>query len=286
MVDRIALFIDQAVSLQDHPRKAAQLCKAEIRTLYADYADSTVHYWLTKYRNAIRAAKLETPYLTLMREPVRKVQASRKRFQSDLYKRQAHQHPIYDADAIVNQAVALLDKESYAAVSLGIALLTGRRIYEVCVTGSFMIVRGQAHHVRFSGQAKTRDAKKANKPYLIPVLIEPKRLVDAVAYLRSLRDFTAYLPANDADATPRSRAFHDRTAKTLREMCTKHFDQLVEDCTPHDLRKIYAVIAYDWFAPVDMSVGRYVSEILGHNEGDLATVQSYQDFYLATHTSV
>lgn len=287
MVDRIALFIDQAVSLKDNARKAELLCKRELKDLYATYADSTVHFWLTKYRHAIKAAELDMPYLRLMHEPIRKMRANGAKQRKRVYQRQARQKPLYDVDAIVNRACALLERESYAAVGLGIALLTGRRAYEVFVTGKFQPIRGRIHEVRFSGQAKTRNNKRAQKPYIIPVLTTPENIVEGMNHLRNLRDFTMYLPDNDEiDLAPKSRDFQDCTGKTLRETCTRYFGKLIPKCTPHDLRKIYAVIAYDWFAPPDMSVGRYASEILGHSEGDLATVQSYQDFYLATHTSV
>jgi hypothetical protein len=287
MSDRIAAFIDQATSLKDDPRKAALLCKRELKALYAAYADSTVHFYLTKYRHAITAAELDTPYRQLMREPLRKMRANNTKQRKKVYQRQARQKPIYDADAIVNQALSLLEKDSYAAVAVGIALLTGRRDYEVCVTAKFQTIRGREYEVRFSGQAKTRNNKRASKPYVIPVLTTPHTILDALMHLRSLRDFTAYMPDENGEShAPKSRLFHDRTEKTLREACTRYFGKLIPQCTPHDLRKIYAVIAYDWFAPPDMSIGRYASEILGHSEGDLVTVQSYQDFYLATHPTV
>lgn len=283
MVDRIAAFIEQATLVQHSKTRAQELCRKERQALYEDFSDFTVHYMLTRYRNALRNAKLADVYLPLLREPIRKVKANKKRQQADVYQRQSHQRPIHNPDALVDHAVAMLDSESYATVGLGISFLTGRRDYEVFVTGSFTLARNQPHCLRFTGQAKTRNTKKAQKPYSIPVLTERQHIVDALNRLRSLRDFTEYRPNTDSsdDVLP-SRRFHDRIGKTIRESCTRHFSPYITACSPHDLRRVYAIIAYDWFAPPDMSANRYISEILGHNENDLGTVQSYHDFYLAS----
>ena len=281
MDDRISVFIEEATLVQHSKTKAAELCKKERQTLYKTYSDFTVHYMLTRYRNALRAANLADTYLPLLREPVRKMRANQKRQQADVYERQSHQRPIYDPEALVDHAVTLLDSSSYAVLGLAISLLTGRRDYEVFVTGEFSTARQDPHCVRFTGQAKTRNTKKAQRPYSIPVLTERQKVVDALARLRAMRDFSEYLPANSTDDVLPSRVFHERFGKNIREACTRHFRHFIPNCAPHDLRRVYAIIAYDWFAPPDMSGNRYISEILGHSEHDLGTVQSYHDFYLA-----
>lgn len=282
MVDRITAFIEQATLVQHSKTRAAELCRKERQTLYEDYSDFTVHYMLTQYRNALRNANLADTYLPLLREPVRKVRANQKRQRADVYQRQSHQRPIHNPDALVDRAVELLEHSSYAVLGLAISLLTGRRDYEVFVTAEFSTARQQPHCVRFTGQAKTRNTKMAQRPYSIPVLTERQRIIDALARLRSSRDFTEYLPGSTTatEALP-SRVFHERFGKTIREACTRYFQSHIPDCSPHDLRRVYAIIAYDWFAPPDMSANRYISEILGHSENDLGTVQSYHDFYLA-----
>lgn len=283
MVDRIAEFIAEATLVQHSKTKAEALCRKERQALYEGYSDFTVHYMLTRYRNALRVANLADVYLPLLREPVRKVRANKKRQQADVYRRQSRQRPIQDPDGLVAHAVSLLDSTSYATLGLAISLLTGRRDYEVFVTGSFTRARNQEHCLRFAGQAKTRNTKKAQQAYTIPVLTEPQQILDAIRRLRSMRDFTEYRPGENTDtAVLPSRRFQDRFGKTIRESCTRHFKSYIPDCSPHDLRRVYAIIAYDWFGPPDMSASRYISEILGHNENDLGTVQSYHDFYLAT----
>jgi hypothetical protein len=286
MTDAIDNFITQAVAVQRNKRKAQQLCRNELKMLYSQYSDFTVHQKLTDYRNALRAANLETPFLTLMREPAKKMQANRTRQRQDVYERQGTQRPLHNPDTIIARAEEMLGRESYAAMGLGIALLTGRRDYEVFVSGSFSIDDELPHWMVFSGQAKTRNAEKSRQWFRIPVLTDPQKIVDAIIRLRAIKDFSMFAPVENmpegrrGSYTP-SQAFQNRVGKTLRETCTRYFDQLIPSCVPHDLRKAYAVIAYDQFAPVDMSQSRFISEILGHDENDLGTAQSYQDFYLA-----
>lgn len=286
MTDAITNFIAQAVAVQRNKRKAQQLCRNELKMLYSQYSDFTVHQKLTDYRNALRLAKLETPFLTLMREPAKKMQSNRTRQRQDVYERQGTQRPLHNPEGIIARAEEMLERESYAAIGLGIALLTGRRDYEVFVSGSFSIDDDQPFWMVFSGQAKTRNADKMRQWFRIPVLCDPEKIIQAVKRLRMVKDLTSFLPVENmpegrkAAYTP-SQAFQNRVGKTLRETCTRYFDQLIPSCTPHDLRKAYAVIAYDQFAPVDMSPSRFISEILGHDENDLGTAQSYQDFYLA-----
>jgi Telomere resolvase len=65
--------------------------------------------------------------------------------------------------------------------------LTGRRPAQIFFSASFSLPREKLPFpaLLFDGQLKTRQAP--GKPYLIPVLADPKKLVQALDRLRSLK---------------------------------------------------------------------------------------------------
>jgi hypothetical protein len=75
--------------------------------------------------------------------------------------------------------------------------------------------------------------------------------------------------------------FHNTVSKTLNEKFRKHFGPYLPGSKPTHLRSLYAVLAYEAFAPKSHSFNSYAADILGHGEDDTYTAQSYDDFHFA-----
>jgi hypothetical protein len=70
--------------------------------------------------------------------------------------RQSALRPI-DPERLLASAEGLIESQSLIDIGVGLALLTGRRPYEIFKLGAIDRTR-HAEHVRFVGQAKTKDA--------------------------------------------------------------------------------------------------------------------------------
>ena len=283
MHDSIENFIDKAKHLQNDTDIQA-LCEREIAVLYDLYTIATVHKMVSRYRNALRTAGVSPLFLVHMHERKEASDALRAHAHHTVAIRNRTQYPLTDPQMLIDRAVALLDASSYSSVLLGLALLTGRRPFELAVTASFVPDITQTHYVWFAGQAKTREEDRGIDAYRIPVLIESYLVCAALDRLRSFHDFTVFAPGTPtSDGKNASQLFDDMTGKTLRGMCQRVFGPLLPGypMSTKALRKIYACLAYDRFAPGGISVNAYLADILGHSPDDLATAQSYQDFYLA-----
>jgi hypothetical protein len=70
--------------------------------------------------------------------------------------------------------------------------LTGRRLAEIFFSATFSLPQKKLPYpaVLFDGQLKTRQAPgTSSEPYLIPILADPKKLIQALDRLRSLKSF-------------------------------------------------------------------------------------------------
>jgi hypothetical protein len=269
MHDRITQFLDKARQVSDE-HSIRQLCEVEINNLYAAYTIATVHKMMSQYRNALRTADISEAFLVHMRERQEASDTLRQQYAHSVGTRQRQQYPITNVDTLIERAQTCLTSSSYSHIIVGLELLTGRRPHEIGVTAQFTPTDNK-HYVTFQGQAKTRDNVRSQHQYVIPVLVSGADVCTALARLRSLRTF-----ASDQ---------FDRTAgPTLRDARKTLFQSRLPEGAlqvKEPLRKIYACIAYDWFAPANCSYNAYLADILGHGPDDVNTANSYQDFYLA-----
>ena len=77
--------------------------------------------------------------------------------------------------------------------------LTGRRPAEIFFSASFSLPREKLSYpaLLFDGQLKTRQAPgTGSEPYIIPVLADPKKLVQALDRLRDLKSFPSPAAVN------------------------------------------------------------------------------------------
>jgi integrase len=276
----------------------------------AGYAEATVRSVLSDYRNAVRTTLGETHPALRYLKPSKALQESVKQAQSERVKEMHSNLRPIDPTELVGAAEAIISKierdPSAIApliVAAALLLLTGRRPWEILWLGNFQpitrasetlfdksIPTKERWSLMFSGQAKTRGAESAQTdPYEIPVLIEPARIGYAFKNLTDryhLTDLRAKFN-NDKEFYDKS---HNRYSKTLGEYAKANFHDDArgtdEDgrpkrkpISPSDLRAAYATIAYERFAPSNVSLNAYIARILGHSQFDFVTSLSYFNFY-------
>jgi hypothetical protein len=147
--------------------------------------------------------------------------------------------------------------------------LTGRRPYEVAVTGHFAPDPDDHRRILFSGQAKTRDVERAAEEFSIPVLADRELVLEAIAILR-----TKIEPMDNT-------TFSQRFAKEIGIASKRAFKDLNgEPIKPRDLREAYAAVAYYEFAPRRVTEIQFLNDILGHKTEYLDTTLYYLGFYI------
>ena len=266
-VNRIPEFIS-AINGQLDEKTVETLCLSELTYLRSELALTSVKRAVTRYRQAIKEISDTHPCLTFFKL-TRDEQATIKgATRSQVYSDHTNLRPI-DSDELILKACELLKSESYLNIALGLMLLTGRRSTEVLKTAELSLASDD--RVVFAGQLKTKGSDNAQTlPYEIPTLTDSQTVIDALAKLRQLRDFSNL--TNDA--------IHSRANKSLSEAVKRYFADLIPNVKLKDLRSAYATICHDLYCPNQISQTAYFAMVLGHSKEDLTTAQSYQDFYI------
>ena len=173
--------------------------------------------------------------------------------------------------------------QSWGKLCLAICLMTGRRIYEVCVTGNFEIIN--AHTMKMTGIAKQKnDEDKENKSIEFRTFANSHLIMQAINALRELKDFNAY--GGDYNK------FDKSTGTTLRSaLFPQRENQVAMICSPvitikllpKSMRQLYAaMLKYQLAQQKPNESDNYydfeLAKHLGHDaERDIETVQSYKD---------
>lgn len=163
---------------------------------------------------------------------------------------QLHQQYINNPDAIVAQAVRLLDSPEWADVAAGLAVLTGRRLNEVLRSAQFIV---QSQWIaRFSGALKRR-GEPIPLIFDIPTLTTAKRIVEATQKLRQIT------PTNANESK-------------VAQASDRHFHTLVpapvgkDNLYAHLWRSLYCCIATFWYCPKHVDDLLFKAHIMGHFE--------------------
>ena len=176
--------------------------------------------------------------------------------------------------------------QSWAKLCLSICLLTGRRIYEVCVTGRFGVVN--AHTMEMAGIAKQKnDEDRENKSIEFKVFANANLILQAINALRKLKDFNAYgddyAKFHKGSGTPLRSALAPQRDNQVAMICNP---AVTIKLLPKSMRQIYAaMLKYEIEqAKPNESDNFYDFELakhLGHDaERDIDTVQSYKDIVI------
>lgn len=257
-VNRINEFLEAVKTSTD----LKTLVETELEYLNNELTLSSKKRAITRYRNAIRSALgVESEVLKVFKLNLEEI----KEFNHNKLVQKDNDHsnlkPL-DPVTVVETALELLQtRDGYSKVSVAICLLTGRRDVEVLKTGKFTYISDD--RVLFEGQLKKGSLESI--PYEIPVLGDSTQIIEALGYVRSIALFADL--SNDA--------IHSRCNKTTNTQSKKYFGVSVKA-----LRSAYAEIASYWLKPDHQSKAKFMANILGHSELDLATAQSYEDFYI------
>ncbi|MBV8274983.1 MAG: hypothetical protein JO170_06965 [Verrucomicrobia bacterium] len=110
------------------------------------------------------------------------------------------------------------------------------------------------------------------KPYPIPVLAKPKKIIRALAQLQDLKSF------HSADAV------NTTTGPQLPKYVSHAFGSLDQPWKPGHLRSAYAAVCCHLFKPPNQTDDIFLAQILGHKllgpNASLSIGQSYKDFYV------
>ena len=160
-------------------------------------------------------------------------------------------------DAIVAQAVRLLESREWADVAAGLVVLTGRRSSEILGTAQFQPMSQWS--VLFTGALKRR-GESQRLSFEIPTLTTAERIISALAKLRqvcSAQGLTA-------------EQVNQKYAQAVATACDRHFSAIVpkregkDNLFSHLFRSVYAAIATLWYAPSTVDANEYKAAIQGH----------------------
>jgi len=262
-VNRINEFLEAVKTSTD----LKTLVQSELDYLDNELALSSKKRAISRYRNAIRSTLgPESEVLKIFKLNLDEI----KEFNHQKLVQKDHDHnnlqPLDPVTTVALALEALQSRYSYSKVAVAICLLSGRRSVEVLKTAKFTYISDD--RVLFEGQVKKGGLDST--PYEIPVLGNSTQIIEGLAYVRSVALF--------ADLT--NDAVHSRTNKTMNATAKKCFSSAITGVSVKSLRSAYAEIASYWLKPDHQSKAKFMASILGHSELDLATAQSYEDFYI------
>ncbi len=205
-----------------------------------------------------RSRKAEHLALHIFNLPEQEWERMNARSQQTLQERLENQQFLDRSDAIVNQGLLLVQSNEWAELVVGLALVTGRRFWELVKTGSF--VEKSAYSVWFTGQVKGRG--REDEAFEIPTLVRAFLVEEGIKRVRRLIDWAEledeYSPA------------YQRYNQAVNKVVVQYFTDLIpvratrERLTVHVLRAVYARIATYWYAPPEVADITFMAQIQGH----------------------
>jgi hypothetical protein len=130
-------------------KRLQRICEREVDLLRSQHTLATVKFYLSSYRNALRAIDPNHPalsarrhrshqrfsYLALTPEETRAINAA---YQKEIHKDQSDLIPL-DAEAFIATATDLLKSERYTTLGMALMALTGRRPAEIFFSAKFSL---------------------------------------------------------------------------------------------------------------------------------------------------
>ena len=189
---------------------------------------------------------------------------------------------IKDIEGYIEIGISLIKQPSYIDKILGFCCVTGRRPAEIGCSADFSFVN--IENLNFIGQLKTKSDDL--KSYIIPCLMNTS---DFLRYWRDFReqhtknviDKNEY-SLNDFYSTELTKKFNSSYSKDMSMRVKKYFKNFLgEEVTTYNLRHTYATIAtmkYNNMSNNLIHDDVFRAKILGHNENDLDSVNTYKQF--------
>lgn len=232
--------------------KIYRLVSFEINYLSLSYSKQTVKNIIGFYNKYLSINNLDTVGELFKYLYMSKYIEIAKEYKESLEHRTNNAILVRGGSEIIEMAVNFISSYDYKKISIGLAVLTGRRMAEILYTGKFDIVDNS--HVFFTGQLKQND----NQGYEIPVLCDANLIIKALSNLRVLRSYKSIKNVNEKESG------------YLNKEVKKHFDKYSKGLSMHDLRRFYAYVCYHYNfhseakAENRQTFDGYTKQILGH----------------------
>ncbi len=270
-IQRIPDFLT-AIKLVKDNTIIESLCNKELSYLRSEYNvndnpnDSGIYNGLATYKRAItnyRKALYEIDKKHIAREwfKLSEQDAINMAYQNGKSSMRNYSDRMQGNISIINNpkdyiktSIELLHAVSYIDNILGLAALTGRRVNEIGLSCEFDYcdyedIYNSYHRFEDIINLETLDMlsvyglskkqtylndKNSNDSGIIPVLSDKEVIINAISDLRKSKKF---IDTND---------FHNKASKELSKKVKKRYSDFIgNNCTSHDLRKVYARLTYD-----------------------------------------
>ena len=268
---QIEKFIDNIDNITDLSEIEIR-CKQEKSYIDANYSTlGSRKYTFTQYRNAVKNSALKNSskkvVFDILKLNTKETLSYKEDYKQKVKQEQNNLKLIIDYQGYIAKAESLIRTNHFISSVLGFAALTGRRVAEIACSAKFQL--HSPAHLMFAGQLKTKGRGDIGS-YLVPCLTSP------IEVITEFKRFRKNSPRYIGDV----RTFHNNNSKDLSVQAKKHFSDYVEGIvTPKDLRAIYASISCKTIkANFRQSEQSYMADILGHDENDLNTCNSYIDY--------
>lgn len=165
----------------------------------------------------------------------------------------------------IDWANTTLQEESshYLLKMIAIAVVTGRRFYEIGCKAKFEREVNNDKQLLFTGQAKTRK-NEAHESFYIPCLTSPETVVNALSCLRHAKPDIVTLDYI---------GFNNRLSRQINDKLAEAKLHGIKQ--PKDTRNLYLAYCLEKFKPRGISNNAYAASVLGHGEMDITTCNSY-----------
>lgn len=198
---------------------------------------------------------------------------------------------IKQADELVERAIALLDSDEPDEVAAGLAVLLGRRIGEILISG---FKPKTAYSVLFSEPMKRRG--RVGMVFEVPTLATADRMLGAINHLKQVWNIEDIKALNLPDNHLKRRI--NARYSGVPHACRQHFADLVpgrkaenddgQRLYTHLFRAVYAEIATYYYKPDWVPDHRFKAEIQGHfkltTDGQMipnySARQNYDDYLI------
>ena len=292
MQRQVALFLAKLSGATD-AATVEYLCREEKGKFEAQYQnDNTRAAHMTKYRKGIASMTADRSFpdsVLYEQETVNGVacqhlalkwmnyssefHAARQAPTKEKTSAQRRGRVAFEPQPVIDAAVAALSSDSSWEVAAAIILLTGRRPTEILKTAAFEQVG--AYQLAFTGQLKRRD--QAESEYEIYCLCRTHLLIDAFTRFRRIASIRELQQAENTAVDSRLNATVNRAVRAV------FLDSILpaplgeEYLSAKNLRAAYTNIAYHLFGSVEVSIGSFAEDFLGHQS--VGSAANYEDYY-------
>lgn len=270
-IQRTEEFISQLKRIEHNPLLVERLCSEELTYLRQSYnvqeeMENGIYAGLRVYLNAIANYRkgiynYKANHIARQYFKMSEVDSLHKNNQNQTAKMRSLtdvNSTIVNIDGYLDTSVKLCNAPSYVDNILGIAALTGRRVSEIayfstfshCEDNEFDKIYSQYGFNECDGMQVENLAKKEtyemkdlrlkhNEEFInkvtIPVLYDADFILQAIEDLRFKKSFDSHT------------TFHNQASKELSKRVKKHYNEFLGVCSPHDLRKAYCRIVFDFY---------------------------------------